>query len=154
MVEEPERLVPAFIEAGSDAVTIHIEACVHAHRQIQEIKKAGRKAGISIVPSTPVAVLEALLPFVDIVLVMTVNPGFGGQGIILECLEKIEWLDAKRSQRGYNYLVAVDGGIKASNASKIVGAGADVLVMGSAFFEAQDKKKLVEMVQNSSPGGL
>jgi ribulose-phosphate 3-epimerase len=143
MTLEPEVLIGAFLDAGADAITFHIEACVHAHRLVERIKSSGCKAGISIVPSTPVMVLEQMLPMVDIVLVMTVNPGFGGQKMIPGCVEKVRSLVDIRNKNSYEYLIAVDGGINQENAGLIVKAGADVLVMGSAFFESQNPKALV-----------
>lgn len=138
MTVEPERLVPAFLDAGADAVTFHLEACVHAHRLVSEIKERGRAAGISIVPSTPVSALEPLLPFLDLVLVMTVNPGFGGQRLIPETLDKVDDLRRIRERRGWDFGLAVDGGINESTVPAAARAGAEILVMGSAFFEARD----------------
>jgi len=138
MTVEPERLAPAFIESGADWLTFHLEACVHAHRLAQAIRSAGAHAGVSIVPSTPVSALEELLPSVDLVLVMTVNPGFGGQTLIPSCVEKVRRLAAMREQRGLKFLISVDGGINSSTFDAVALAGADVLVMGSAFFSAAD----------------
>ncbi|OHD82713.1 MAG: ribulose-phosphate 3-epimerase [Spirochaetes bacterium RIFOXYC1_FULL_54_7] len=149
MTVEPESLVDSFIEAGSDALTFHIEACVHAHRLIEHIKSAGCKAGISIVPSTPVALLEELLSVVDLVLVMTVNPGFGGQKLIPRCVDKLSSLRDARKRYGLDYLIAVDGGINQENAGHILDAGADVLIMGSAFFESRDPQALVSGICGS-----
>lgn len=138
MTVEPERLVPLFLDAGADAVTFHLEACVHAHRLAAEIRDRGRSAGISIVPSTPVSALEAILPFVDLVLVMTVNPGFGGQRLIPETLDKVAELRSIRARRGLGFRLAVDGGINESTIPSAARAGAEILVMGSAFFDADD----------------
>ena len=146
MTVEPDRLAPAFLDAGADAVTFHLEACVHAHRLVSEIKLRGKKAGVSIVPSTPVSTLEAILPFVDLVLVMTVNPGFGGQKLIPECLEKVTELRALRKDRGLSYSIAVDGGINESTLPEVSRSGAEILVMGSAFFEAEDPRRLIASV--------
>jgi ribulose-phosphate 3-epimerase len=143
MTVEPESLVDAFMDAGADALTFHIEACIHAHRLLERIRAAGCMAGISIVPSTPVALLEELLPLVDLVLVMTVNPGFGGQKLIPRCVDKLTMLRNIRKRDGLDFLVAVDGGINKENAARILDAGADVLVMGSAFFESGDPQALV-----------
>lgn len=149
MTVEPERLVPEFLKAGADAVTFHVEACVHAHRLVREIKDYGRAAGISIVPSTPVSALECLLPFVDIVLVMTVNPGLGGQKLIPECLAKVEQLRSIRQDRGYSYGISVDGGVNAQTLRAVAEAGADILVMGSAFFDAENPRALVSAVSQA-----
>ncbi|MCR4940840.1 MAG: ribulose-phosphate 3-epimerase [Treponemataceae bacterium] len=137
MVLHPESQIDSFVEAGADMITFHYEACVHHHRVVQQIHAAGKKAGISIVPSTPVSVLKELLPFVDLVLVMTVNPGFGGQVLIPECLTKVRELDDIRKKMGYNYLISVDGGINESTFRDAVDAGSDILVSGSAFFSGR-----------------
>jgi ribulose-phosphate 3-epimerase len=108
----------------------------------------GKKAGISIVPSTPVSVLNELLPYTDLVLVMTVIPGFGGQPIIPECLEKVRFLAEERQKRGLNYLISVDGGIREQTAAAAVAAGVDILVTGSAFFTAPDQAALVRRMQS------
>jgi len=143
MTVEPESLVDAFLDAGADALTFHIEACIHAHRLLERIKSAGCMAGISIVPSTPVSFLEELLPLVDLVLVMTVNPGFGGQKIIPRCVDKLSMLRNIRIHDDLDFLIAVDGGVNKENATQILEAGADVLIMGSAFFESGDPHALV-----------
>ncbi len=138
MTEKPEDLVEAFAKAGADWISFHIEATVHAHRLVQRIHDLGVKAGISLVPSTPVSAVEELLPFVDLVLVMTVNPGFGGQALIGSCLRKIESLSGLRRSQGLDFLISVDGGVNRATTEAVIGAGADVLVMGSAFFGSQD----------------
>jgi ribulose-phosphate 3-epimerase len=143
MTVEPERLVPAFIAAGADYVTCHLEATVHAHRLAQSIRDSGAKSGVSIVPSTPVALLEELLPIVDLVLVMTVDPGFGGQALIPSCLDKVAALVSRRSELGLSYRISVDGGINEATLPRAAAAGADVLVMGSAFFASPDPADLV-----------
>ena len=137
MVMHPETQIESFIEAGADIITFHYEASVHHHRLVQQIHDAGKKAGISIVPSTPVSVLKELLPSVDVVLVMTVNPGFGGQLLIPECLKKVSELDEIRRKEGYKYLISVDGGINEKTAKEAVSAGSDILVSGSAFFSGK-----------------
>jgi ribulose-phosphate 3-epimerase len=138
MTVEPERLVPAFAGAGADWITFHVEACVHADRLVRAIRDAGARPGISLVPSTPVSALEELLPLVDLVLVMTVNPGFGGQSLIPSCLDKARRLAAIRAERGLGYLVSLDGGINRDTMAAVAAALPDVLVMGSAFFAAAD----------------
>ena len=143
MTVEPEGLVDGFVAAGADAVTFHAEACVHAHRLAERIRGLGKLAGVSLVPSTPVSAIEELLPFVDIVLVMTVNPGFGGQRLIPRCLGKVTALAGLRERYSYGYRISVDGGVNASTAPDCLDAGADVLVMGSAFFDAADPASLV-----------
>jgi len=146
MTEAPESLVDAFIEAGADAITFHIEACVHAHRLIDRIHAAGKKAGISLVPSTPVSAISELLRYVDLVLVMTVNPGFGGQKLIPRCVQKVAEIRAFREREGLAFDIAVDGGVNITTAPGVVAAGADMLVMGSAFFESTDQATLVRSI--------
>ncbi|MDR2393718.1 MAG: ribulose-phosphate 3-epimerase [Treponema sp.] len=147
MVYEPENLARAFAQTGADYITFHAEALVHSHRLLMVIRKLGKKGGISVVPSTPVSGIAELLPFVDLVLVMTVDPGFGGQALIPSCLEKIKTLVQIREQRQYEFLISVDGGVNESTASLVREAGADVLVTGSAFFNAQDKAALVRRLK-------
>ena len=138
MVDHPADLVSEYIAAGADAVTFHWEAEVHHHRLVQRIRAAGKKAGISLVPSTPVRALESLLPHVDLVLVMSVNPGFGGQSYIGESTEKIALLAELKKKNGWNYQISVDGGVNSSTMVEAAGAGADILVTGSAFYGAPD----------------
>lgn len=149
MAEAPEALVDGFIEAGADAITFHIEACVHAHRLIERIHASGRKAGISLVPSTPVSAITEVLRYVDLVLVMTVNPGFGGQKLIPRCVKKVTEIKTFRELEALNFDIAVDGGINTTTAPEIITAGADILIMGSAFFESTDQRALVQHI-----GGL
>lgn len=134
MIESPQLHIDTFAEAGADWITFHYEAAVHHHRIIQHIHSLGKKAGISIVPSTPVSALEDILPFVDLVLVMSVNPGFGGQTLIPRCIEKIAQLNELRMKNGYGFRLSVDGGINNKTIGMAVGAGADVIVSGSSFF--------------------
>jgi ribulose-phosphate 3-epimerase len=143
MTRDPDRLAAAFAKAGADQISFHIEAHIHVHRLLEEIKALGKKAGLAIVPSTPVSTLEELLPSIDQILVMTVNPGFGGQTLIPRCLEKVRALAELRKKGLYHYRIAVDGGVNRETALSIRDAGADVLVTGSAFFQARDKKELV-----------
>jgi ribulose-phosphate 3-epimerase len=147
MAYEPESLAVAFAHAGADYITFHAEAMIHSHRLLMVIRKLGKKAGISLIPSTPVSGIAELLPFADLVLVMTVDPGFGGQELIPSCLEKIKTLAQIREQRNYRYLISVDGGINESTAGLVREAGADVLVTGSAFFNAPDKAALVRRLK-------
>ncbi|MDR2757937.1 MAG: ribulose-phosphate 3-epimerase [Spirochaetaceae bacterium] len=147
MVYRPEDLIDEFAQAGADYITFHVEAAVHSHRILQSIRKLGKKTGISIVPSTPVVMIEELLPLVDLVLVMTVNPGFGGQVLIPECLEKVKNLALLRGKKSLSFLISVDGGINETTAAQARDAGVDVLVAGSAFFNAPDKKALVSQLK-------
>lgn len=137
MVDRPEEMVDSFIEAGADYVTFHYESTVHIHRLIQHIHSLGKKAGISIVPSTPVSVLSEILSEVDLVLVMTVNPGFGGQKLIPSCVKKISELEKIKLEKGYNYLISVDGGVNNDTVQSVREAGADIVVSGSAFFSGK-----------------
>jgi ribulose-phosphate 3-epimerase len=138
MTENPESFIPAFSEAGADMITFHIETTIHAHRTADLIRKANIKPGISLVPSSPVSLLEEILPHVDQVLVMTVDPGYGGQSIISECIEKIRKLKSIRKEKGYSYFICVDGGITRFNSAEVLEAGADILVVGSAFFASRE----------------
>jgi ribulose-phosphate 3-epimerase len=147
MIEEPGALLDDFVEAGADYITFHVEAAVHSHRLLGRIRSMGKKAGISLVPSTPVSLIEELLPFLDLILIMTVNPGFGGQTLIPECLEKVRTLAKIREKRGLGYLLSVDGGINGETAARARAAGTDILVAGSAFFQAEDKKTLIRSLK-------
>ena len=143
MIEKPENHIDSFIDAGADFLTFHMETTVHAHRLIQRIKKRGIKAGISIVPSTPVAAIEEIIPDLDLILIMAVNPGFGGQKLIPKCVDKIQLLDVLRSDHGFSYLIAVDGGINEHTVGSVKGAGVDVLITGSSFFESNSPQEYV-----------
>jgi ribulose-phosphate 3-epimerase len=134
MIVEPERYVPDFAEAGADVIIVHQEVSIHLHRTIQQIKGLGKKAGVAINPATPLAVLQEILNDVDLVLCMTVNPGFGGQEFIPSMLSKISRLRAMIQQHGANCDLEVDGGIHAETAPLVVQAGANVLVAGSAVY--------------------
>jgi ribulose-phosphate 3-epimerase len=147
MTLHPENHIATFAAAGADCITFHLEAAVHAQEIAQTIRKLGKKCGISIVPATSAAALDFMLPFVDIVLVMTVNPGAGGQSAINECFEKVAELAKCRVQRGLNFLISVDGGITDDNANLATDAGADILVTGSAFFNAKDKAAFIRKIQ-------
>lgn len=143
MTQEPERLIPDFLKAGADYVTFHAEACVHINRTVETIRDGGAKPGISIVPSTPVSAIADMLPFVDLVLVMTVDPGFGGQKLLSFCLDKVRRLRAMREAAGLGFLISVDGGIGPSTLKETSAARPDILVMGSAFFGAEDPRRVV-----------
>jgi ribulose-phosphate 3-epimerase len=150
MTTHPADYCRPFADAGADAITFHLEAAVHAHRNIADIHALGKKAGVSIVPSTPVAALDELLDEADIVLVMTVDPGAGGQALIPSCLKKVQTLAQTRQQRGLHFLISVDGGVNANTATAVREAGADVLVAGSAFFNATDKTALVRTLRGKA----
>ena len=138
MIQDPDRYIEDFVKAGSHQVTVHQEACPHLHRTVQFIKSLGAKAGVSINPATPVSVLESILPDLDLVLLMSVNPGFGGQKFIPASIGKIEKLDAMRRELNPGLVIAVDGGVTEENAAELAAAGADSLIAGTAFFKAPD----------------
>lgn len=138
MIENPDLYIPDFARAGSDIITIHQEAVAHLHRTVQLIKSLGKKAGVSINPATPVSTLEMILDELDLVLIMSVNPGFGGQSFIESCLNKIAQLRKMIDARGLATELEVDGGVKLDNIERIAAAGADVFVAGSAVFGTDD----------------
>jgi len=137
MIEHPERYISEFVQAGADIITVHIEVSPHLHKTIRLIKELGAKAGVSLNPPTPVSAIEEFLPHVDLVLVMSVNPGFGGQSFIPETLPKIANIRKILDDGGLSAELEVDGGITADNAPDIVKAGADVLVAGNSVFRAK-----------------
>jgi ribulose-phosphate 3-epimerase len=148
MIEEPDKYLEDFIKAGADYLTVHYEASVHLHRTVNFIKENGIKAGVSINPATPVWSLEHILPDMDMALIMSVNPGFGGQGFIQMSADKIKTLKRLISEKGLHTLIEVDGGVKLDNALDIVSAGADILVMGSAFFHSKDYGTIVRQFRD------
>jgi ribulose-phosphate 3-epimerase len=135
MIESPEKYIGDFANAGADIITVHQEACIHLHRVVEQIKAHGKRAGVAINPATPIATLEEIFPFVDLVLVMTVNPGFGGQAFIATMPQKIAALRKMIDARGLAIELEVDGGINAETAPRVVQAGAQVLVAGNAIFK-------------------
>ena len=143
MIEEPARYLNDFKDAGADIVTVHAESCRHLHSTIMQIKALGMKAGVALNPATPVSVLDYILQDIDMVLVMSVNPGAGGQSFIAEVLPKIEWLKKQREAHGYTYEIEIDGGINADTAKLAAKAGADILVSGSSVFKASDPKDMI-----------
>ena len=143
MIVEPDHYTGAFIDAGADLVTVHAEACPHLHRSIQAIKARGCKAGVALNPHTPESILDYVLDELDLVLVMSVNPGFGGQSLIEAVFPKISRLRAEIDRRGLSTHIQVDGGVKADNAWRFVEAGADVLVSGSGVFGAKDRRAAI-----------
>ena len=149
MVQEPDALLPSFIEAGSDNLTVHVEACRHLHRTIQLIKAQGVQASVVLNPATPVSVLEEILPEVEMVLLMSVNPGFGGQSFIPSTLHKIRALKHEISTRHLAVAIEVDGGVKPDNARLIREAGADVLVAGTAIFAQPDYGQAIRALRDA-----
>lgn len=147
MIEKPERYIKEFADCGSDCITVHAESTVHLHRTIGQIHAEGKQAGVSLVPSTPVSAIELVLDEVELVLIMSVNPGFGGQKFIESSLHKIRELDTLRKKHNLRFRISVDGGVSEHNADCLLEAGVDVLVMGSAFFKAKNKKQLVSSLQ-------
>lgn len=149
MVSNPGRLLPSYLEAGADAITVHVEVEEALEPLFQTIKKAGVKAGISLKPGTDLTTLEPYLSQVDLVLVMSVEPGFGGQAFQLEALNRIAQLKTWREKEGYPYLISVDGGVDLTNASALKEAGADVLVAGSTIFKAGNRQAIIEALKDA-----
>ncbi len=149
MIIEPDRYIERFCESGADILTVQYEACTHLQRTVSEIRKMGVKAGVAVNPHTPVILLKNILPYIDMVLIMTVNPGFGGQTFINESFSKISELRSMIDNGGHNVLIQVDGGVDITNASRLVETGVDVLVAGNSVFSSQDPamtiKKLKEL---------
>ncbi len=143
MIENADAFIPAYREAGADWLTVHVEACPHLWRTLDMIKAQGAKVGITLNPATPIATLEPVLAKVDLVLVMSVEPGFGGQTFIPEAVNRIAALADLRDRHGYHYLIEVDGGIDLKTAPKVLAAGVDVLVAGYAIFKQPDIAKAV-----------
>ncbi len=148
MIENPDLYIPDFAAAGADIIVIHAEAVNHLHRTVQLIKSFGKKAGVSLNPGTPLNVLDYVLEDLDLVLLMTVNPGFGGQSFIEACLPKIHSLRAMLDRRGCEAELEVDGGVKPSNIAQIAHAGADVFVAGSAVFGSSDYTKTISELKH------
>ncbi|MEZ5367102.1 MAG: ribulose-phosphate 3-epimerase [Bryobacterales bacterium] len=147
MIEDPDRYTPDFVKAGASIVTVHQEACTHLHRSLQLIRSEGARAGVAINPATPVSTLEHILPDVALVLVMSVNPGFGGQEFLPFALEKVEALRAIRDDRNLSFQIEIDGGVSLDNEGAIVNAGADILVAGSSIFGTPDPASAVKSMQ-------
>ncbi len=138
MIVQPERYIEAFAKAGADYLTVHVEASTHLHRTIQAIHSAGMKAGVALNPHTSLSQIEEILPYVDMVLIMSVNPGYGGQSFIESSVNKIERLKRMITDCGSNAIIQVDGGVNRENAARIFNAGCDVVVAGSSVFGASD----------------
>ena len=148
MIENPDAYIDDFVTPQTAFITVHQEACKHLHRTIQNIKAKGIKAGVSINPATPVSALECILSDVDLVLVMSVNPGFGGQKFIPSTKSKMTELSKLKREKGYKYVIEVDGGVTLDNCSEICHAGAEMIVAGSAVFGAENVGKTVEKFKN------
>ena len=148
MIEEPGRYAEAFKKAGADILSVHIEACPHLHRNLQQIRSLGMKTGVAINPHTPVSSLFDVLHEVDVVCMMSVNPGFGGQQFIPRTLDKIKALKAEIQLRGLSTLIEIDGGVTLENAASIVAAGADVLVAGNTVFSAPNQEEAIRQLKH------
>ena len=145
MIEKPELMIPAFAKAGADIITVHVETCPHLHRTVQQIRELGVKPSVTLNPATPLSSIEEILPYIDMVLIMSVNPGFGGQSYIPTSTTKITRLREMLDDIGRKDVdIEVDGGVKIHNAAEIVEAGANILVAGSAIFN--DKKSVAENI--------
>ncbi len=147
MIENPDLYIPEFAKAGADIITVHVEACKHLHRTLHLIKDHGVKAGVVLNPATPVTMIEHILDDIDMVLFMTVNPGFGGQKFIHSVLPKIKTAAGMIHERGLNIEIEVDGGVNPETAKLCIEAGANVLVAGSAVFNKDDRKKAIEAIR-------
>lgn len=147
MIVEPDKLIPDFRKAGADILTVHYEACPHLHRSLSAIKEEGMKAGIAINPHTPVELLEDILPMADLICMMTVNPGYGGQKFIESSIDKLQRLRAMIDRKELDTLIEIDGGVTLDNAPPLIEAGADVLVAGSTVFKAEDPKGTIGLLK-------
>lgn len=150
MILEPERYTEAFKNAGADILTVHIEACPHLHRNIQQIKSLGMQAGVAINPHTPVESLKEILQDIDMVNIMSVNPGFGGQSFIPHTMQKIRDLKKMITDRGLHVKIEIDGGVTVDNAHALIRAGADVLVAGNTVFKSPDPKAIIHQLKQMS----
>lgn len=147
MIEEPEKYAEQFKKAGADILSVHIETCRHLHRNIQQIRSLDMKAGVAVTPHTPVSALADILGDIDLVCLMSVNPGFGGQKFIPYTLEKIKQLRKMIDERGLKVLIEIDGGVTLENAPSILAAGADVLVAGNTVFKAPDPRAMIRQLK-------
>jgi ribulose-phosphate 3-epimerase len=152
MIEEPDRYIEAFVKAGANIITIHVEASRHLHRSLNWIRESGVKAGVSVNPATHLYNLDFVLSEVDIVLIMSVNPGFGGQSFIPSTIKKIRQMRELLNEEYSQTEIEVDGGVKVDNARQIVEAGADILVMGSAFFNSSNYRETISLVRGQVNG--
>ena len=144
MIERPEQYIAEFADAGADVITVHFEACTHLHRTIQAIKEKGKKAGVSVNPATPLVSIKYVLGDIDLLLIMSVNPGFGGQKFIPSALEKIKKARQMVDKIGADVSIEVDGGVKLENIGEVASAGADIFVSGSGVFGTKDYKKTIQ----------
>jgi ribulose-phosphate 3-epimerase len=147
MIIDPDRYLERFHDAGADILTVQYEACIHLHRTVTEIRNLGMKAGVAINPHTPVILLKNILPYIDMVLIMTVNPGFGGQTFIMESYNKIAELRNIIDTEGYKVLIEVDGGIDTDNARRLIETGVNVLVAGNTVFSSKDPAETIRKLK-------
>ena len=152
MMTNPDNFIPEFIKAGSDYLTVHVETCPHLHRTIQSIKERGIKAGVTLNPATPISSVEPILPEVDLLLIMSVNPGFGGQKFIPFVMDKIMAARRMIDSQGLKVELEVDGGLKVENVGAISSAGADIFVAGSAIFGSKDYKETIAKMRKAMGG--
>lgn len=150
MIEQPDLYIEAFVKAGADIITVHVEACKHLHRTLQFIRSLGAKPGVVLNPHTPIETIQHVLKDVDVVLFMTVNPGFGGQAFIPEVLDKVKALSQLKQQKGLDFEIEIDGGVNSSTVVDCVEAGATVVVAGSAIYGAQDKKLALKEIKEAN----
>lgn len=148
MIENPDQYIEAFAKAGADIITVHVEACTHLHRTIQQIKAQGVKAGVVLNPHTPVSMIQHVLEEIDLVLLMTVNPGFGGQSFIHSVIPKIKQVASMIEERKLQVEIEVDGGVNSETAKLCIEAGANVLVAGSAIYNQQDRGEAIAIIRN------
>ncbi|WP_366249898.1 ribulose-phosphate 3-epimerase [Terribacillus aidingensis] len=150
MIENPDRYIEEFVKAGADIITVHQEACIHLHRTIMMIKEQGVRAGVVLNPATPVSLIEEMLPELDMVLLMTVNPGFGGQRFIPSVLKKVEELSKLREALELDFEIEIDGGVNIETAGLCTDAGADVLVAGSAVYNQEDRAAAIAAIRKAA----
>jgi len=154
MIENPDEYIPDFAKAGADIITVHIEACRHLNRTVQLIKSLGKKAGVSLNPATPLALLEEILPDVDLILLMSVNPGFGGQSFIPSLFRRARTLSNWRAREGYQFVIEADGGIKLDNIKEVYEAGVDAVVSGSGIYGTKNPAETIrEMKEKCAEAG-
>ena len=153
MIEDPDKYIESFADAGADQITVHQEACPHLHRTVQNIHKQGITAGIALNPATSLQVIEPMVDVVDLVLLMSVNPGFGGQSFIEQTYERLQQLRKMRDEKGAGFLIEVDGGVGLENIQKVTQSGADVLVAGSAVFKAKNIPKRIGNLTKKANAG-
>jgi ribulose-phosphate 3-epimerase len=149
MIVDPDRYLTQFRDAGADILNVHYEACTHLHRTVNEIRDLGMKAAVTVNPHTPVSLLKNILPCIDMVLIMTVNPGYGGQTFIMESYKKIAELRNMIDEGAYNVLIEVDGGVDLNNSHELVASGVDVLVVGNTVFSSKDPMATIAKLKSA-----